>query len=344
MEGVAVQHRQGGVSRAGGRCFAPRSTATWLVFRGARGYRLRAMFDPHRALLLAMLGVFSAVVLLADEPAKPVETAALHHVFKLGRDLYSGSSPEDEAAFRELAKLGVRTIISVDGAKPKVELAHRFAMRYVHLPIGYDAIPQSRAAELVKAAMGADGPLYLHCHHGKHRGPAAAATICRARDGWSAECAEAFLRQAGTAPEYAGLFRDVRAFRSPTAEQLARLPSTFPEVAETPELVDAMVAIDEQFEALKGAQKAGWRVASGHPEPTPAQAATLLWEHYRELARTADTAGRNDDFRQQLAASEQAAAALRQLFHIPESAVAERDAAFQRVTKGCAACHKSHRN
>jgi hypothetical protein len=204
-------------------------------------------------------------------------------------------------------------------------------------------VPKSRAAELVKAALGADGPLYVHCHHGKHRGPAAVATICRARNGWSAERADEFLKQAGTAAEYAGLFRDVREFRPPTTEELARLPAKFPEVAETPDLVDAMVTIDEHFDTLKAAQKAGWREVADHPDLTPAQAATLLWEQFREMARTSDTAQRNDDYRKQLAESEQAADALRKSLGESKT-VSERNAAFQRVTKNCTACHKAHRN
>jgi hypothetical protein len=217
-------------------------------------------------------------------------------------------------------------------------------MRYVHLPIGYDAVPKSRAVELVKAALGADGPLYVHCHHGKHRGPAAAATICRARDGWSAERAEEFLKQAGTAADYAGLFRDVREFRAPTGEELARLSATFPETAETPALVDTMVAIDERFDALKAAQQAAWREVPGHPDLTPRQAAVLLWERLRELTRDPDTQKRGDDYRARLLDSERATAALRQLLSEHGSTALSRDAAVQQVTKTCAACHKAHRN
>jgi protein tyrosine phosphatase (PTP) superfamily phosphohydrolase (DUF442 family) len=296
-----------------------------------------------RLALFTALILSLAAVMRAGEPAVAVPTTTLRNVFKLEDALYSGNSPDNEEAFRELTKLGVKTIISVDGGKPNLELAHKFGMRYVHLPIGYDAVPKSRAAELVKAAMAADGPLYVHCHHGKHRGPAAAATICRARDGWTAERADAFLRQAGTAADYAGLFRDVREFQPPIAEELARLPSTFPEIADTPDLVDAMVVIDEYFEALKAAQKAGWRKVPSHPDLTPAQSATLLWEQFREMARTGDTAQRNDDYRSQLAESKEAADALR--LSLGESrTTSERDAAFQRVTKNCAACHKAHRN
>ena len=283
---------------------------------------------------------------LAEGPAQPVETAVLHNVFRVNARLYSGNGPGDEAAFRELAKLGVKTIISVDGAPPKLALARKFGMRYVHLPIGYDGVPQARAAELTKAAQTAeaDGPVYLHCHHGKHRGPAAVAVVCRALDGWGVEKADAFLKQAGTAPDYAGLYRDVGAFRPPTAEELARLPAQFPESVTTAPLVEAMVAIDEHFDTLKAAQKTAWREIPGHPDITPAQASTLIWQRLRELARDPDTKKRGADYEIMLTESEQAADTLRQLLRDSTGETAARDAAFHRAWKSCATCHKAHRN
>jgi protein tyrosine phosphatase (PTP) superfamily phosphohydrolase (DUF442 family)/cytochrome c556 len=295
---------------------------------------------------MAFLGSSGSGVAAGEQPAQPVETAVLHNVFRVDAKLYSGNGPEDEAAFRELSKLGVKTIISVDGSQPKIALARKFGMRYVHLPIGYDGVPQSRANELTKAAQMAEaaGPVYLHCHHGKHRGPSAVAVVCRALDGWSVEKADAFLKQAGTAPDYAGLYRDVRAFRPPTAEELARLPAQFPESVKAEPLVDAMVAIDEHFDALKAAQKAAWREIPGHPDLTPAQASTLIWERLRELARDPDTKKRGADYEKMLTESEQSADALRQLLRDPASEAAARDAAFSRAGKSCATCHKAHRN
>src|SRR5262245_43776503 len=108
-------------------------------------------------------------------PAQPVEVGHLHNVFRLEEGLYSGSAPESELDFQEIAKLGVKVIISVDGAKPNVDVAHRAGLRYVHLPIGYDGVPEQRGIELAKALSDAGAPVYFHCHHGLHRGPAAAA-------------------------------------------------------------------------------------------------------------------------------------------------------------------------
>ncbi len=282
----------------------------------------------------------------AAEPAKPIQAAPLHNVFQLEGGLYSGDAPEGDEGFRELQKLGVKTIISVDGSQPNVELAHKYGMRYVHLPFGYDGVPQARGMELAKAAQMAttEGPVYMHCHHGMHRGPAGVAIVCRALDGWSAEDAEAFLKQAGTSPDYPGLFRDVKKFQPPTADQLARLPTTFPEHAKPGPLVDAMVAIDETFDGLKAAQKAGWREIPGHPDLQPAQAAVLLWEGFRELGRDAEATKRGDDFLEKRAEAEKSADALRKILADPIADTPARDAALQAMTKSCGTCHKAHRN
>ncbi len=296
----------------------------------------------RRFLSLQLLFAMAHLASAAD-PASPVASGTLHNVFRIDAELFSGSSPDTDAAFRELARLGVKTILSVDGAKPGLELARKFGMRYVHLPIGYDGVPQARGEELVKAVQTADGPVYVHCHHGRHRGPAATATVCRALKRWSAATAEAFLNQAGTSSDYAGLYRGVRTFRPPGAEALASLPAEFPESAKTEPLVDVMVALDEHFDALKAAQENGWSGVPPFPALTSMQIATLVWEQFRELSRAPATDKRGAAFRAKLTDAEQAADAFRQLLRHSMDA-AELDAAFQRAVQSCTDCHKAHRN
>jgi len=121
----------------------------------------------------------------------------LHNVFRATPKIFSGSSPDNEAGFAEIAKLGVKTMVSVDGGRPDVETAKKFGLKYIHLPIGYDGIPSNRVVELVKAAQTLEGPIYVHCHHGLHRGPAAVAVMCEAVAGWSTNLAEQWLKRAG---------------------------------------------------------------------------------------------------------------------------------------------------
>src|SRR5688572_19279104 len=58
-----------------------------------------------------------------------------------GGVLYSGGQPDGDAGFASLEKLGVKTVISVDGARPEIDVAKSHGMRYVHLPIGYNDVP-----------------------------------------------------------------------------------------------------------------------------------------------------------------------------------------------------------
>lgn len=273
----------------------------------------------------------------------PLRSTHVHNLFRAITNVFSGSSPDTDAAFAEIARLGVKTIISVDGGKPDVDGARKHGLRYIHLPIGYDGVPTNRVAELARAAQTAVGPLYVHCHHGLHRGPAAVAVMCQAIGGWTTNQAVMWLKQAGTSTDYTGLYRSVMEFRAPARDTIAGIIE-LPEITRTPSLVEAMVAIDADYESLKAAQRTGWRAIPSQPNIVPAQAATVLWEHFKELARLEDTAHRPDDYRAKLAASEKASGQVRTLLHDPAAATGARDSAFKALGQTCSACHKTFRN
>lgn len=295
-------------------------------------------------ILLPLAFCLAVTISRAADPA-PLELPGVHNAFRITDHLLCGSQPEGDAAFAALAKAGVKTIITVDGAKPDLEMARKYGLRYIHLPFGYDGIPTSRIPELTKAAIDAEkeGEVFVHCHHGKHRGPAAIGVICEATLGWTPTQAEDWLKLAGTAPDYPGLFKAVREFKAPTREEIARV-GPLPEVTKTEDIVDTMVAIDDRLEALKAAQKADWKTPPGHPDASPAHQATLLWEQFRELARTPDTAKRPDDYRQHLATAEKDADALRTALKATPPDTAALDASLKTATQSCAACHKDYRN
>ena len=71
-----------------------------------------------------------------------------------------------------------------------------------------------------------DGPFYVHCFHGKHRGPAAAAALGRiAVDGVPREQAIAEMRQwCGTSEKYEGLYRTIAEVLRPDAEDATDEP------------------------------------------------------------------------------------------------------------------------
>lgn len=277
-----------------------------------------------------------------NQIAQTVAISGVHNSFRASTNIYSGNAPENDAAFAAIAKLGVKTIISVDGSKPDVTTAHKYGLRYIHLPYGYDGIPTNRVAELAKVATTEPGPFYVHCHHGKHRGPAAVAVMCLSAAGWTTNQAVAWLREAGTADDYPGLYRVAREFKAPTTAELAAVKE-LPEIAKSTSLVEAMVAIDAHLDALKLSQQAGWKTPPQHADISPAHEATLLWEQFREIARLKEMAERPEDYREKIGAAEQAAEILRKLLREPADN-ARIDATFKQLGQSCVTCHQKYRN
>jgi protein tyrosine phosphatase (PTP) superfamily phosphohydrolase (DUF442 family) len=285
----------------------------------------------------------------APPGVKPLEAPAIHNLFALGTNIFSGSTPEGAEGYEALAKLGVKTIISVDGAAPDAEAARKLGMRYVHLPHGYDGISTNLQLLLAKAGRELSGPIYVHCHHGKHRGPAAAAVICMADQGWSKSQAEAFLVAAGTATNYVGLYEVVREFQLPTIEQLMALPANFPEKAQVSGLTDSMVGVDERWENLKEVRAAGYLVPKDHPDIQPANETVILSEHYREAQRLPDVIAKGTDMVGRFKTAEtEAKEAERLLRRFGAGGNAELkaqlDQAFDAMAKSCSTCHKAHRD
>jgi len=270
----------------------------------------------------------------------PVEVEGIHNAFWLGPELMSGSQPEGEIAFESLAKHGIKTLISVDGAAPDAETAAKHGIRTVHLPIGYDGMTRERQVELVRAAKDLPGPIFVHCHHGKHRGPTAAAIIAMGDDGWTVEEAAAAQVTMGTAAEYAGLYACVAEFTQPTAKELKRADDSFPTRSPVSDMAEAMVHIDERWESLKVAKASEWTEVPGHPDVVPAHEALMVREVFTEWARPEFSAP--DDFKQMNADMEKAAADLESAIRAGDTAAA--NAAFAAGNAACKACHVVYRN
>ncbi len=273
-------------------------------------------------------------------PAK-IQVPGCENVWALQGGLISGGEPRGEAAYRALAALGVKTILSVDGARPDAEAARKFGIRYVHLPIGYDGIKRDRGLEIARVARDLPRPLYVHCHHGKHRGPAAAATALVALGEATCDEAASWMKKAGTSQDYWGLYADVKAFRA-TAQEIDAADGSFPEANVVAGLTKAMTEIDLRWENLALAREAGWAAPPDHPDIDPAHEVLQVRELFRELARDQAVQKRPEDFRVLLSEAEQSAADLETTVRSRDQAGA--DAARTRLDDTCKRCHQAYRN
>jgi protein tyrosine phosphatase (PTP) superfamily phosphohydrolase (DUF442 family) len=277
-----------------------------------------------------------------------VESPHLPNAFRLHDKVISGGEPEGETGFQELQSLGVRTIISVDGAQPDVALAKKYGLRYVHLPFGYDGIPQKRIEELARAVRDLPGPIYIHCHHGKHRGPAAATAACVSVGFLEPDQVLGVLKTAGTSQNYQGLYRSAESARRIEDRLLDALPAEFKEAVKLPPLAEAMVAIDHTHDRLKAVAQAGWRADPEQPDLDPAHEALLLREHFTELLRTEEVQQRPSRFVQLARDTEHASAELERYLRNPpgnSTALVQRASQLlESVTANCTTCHGEFRD
>lgn len=287
---------------------------------------------------------------------KPVKLTSQHlpNPVRLHEKVISGGLPEGAAAFQELADLGVKTVISVDGMTPDVTGAAKHGLRYVHLPHGYDGIPAQRIKELAKAVRDLPGPIYIHCHHGKHRSPAAASVACVSAGLISPDLAIQVLELAGTNPGYRGLFAAAEAATPFEDAFLNELNVEFKEVQEIPPMTEAMVRLSHVSDHLKRIGEAGWQPTADHPDLEPAHEALLLRELFTELLRTEEVKQQPMDFQEWLRDSEAAALELESQLSVwrnsrpvssPPAALSSTLAAqLARVLANCQTCHVKYRD
>lgn len=267
------------------------------------------------------------------------EQAGLHNLIQVTDQLYSGSEPEGDEGFENLAKLGIKTIISVDGLRPNLEAAAKHNLRYVHIPIGYDGIPDMSAAALRRAANECTGPIYVHCHHGKHRGPAATAVVCMAAHHVSAGDAERILNLAGTGKEYAGLWRDVGRY---PALNFDGPPPELVEVAKVDSLASLMAGLDRHWDQLKLCREAGWATPATHPDLIPLNEAVLVREFLQEGHRMVAADAYDSQFHTTFTTAETIALELENSLKQSDSAAATH--AISKLETSCKQCHTSYRN
>lgn len=262
----------------------------------------------------------------------------LPNLLEITDNIYSGGEPQNEEAFAELVRLGVKTIVSVDGARPNVEEARQYGLRYVHIPTGYDGISKEAGLSLARLVRDAQGPFYIHCHHGVHRGPAAAAVACIASGAVDGEGALKILEKAGTGKDYAGLWRDVESYTPPPAG--AELPELV-EIAEVGSLAAAMAKLDRASDDLKLCRDANWSTPPNHPDLIPAREALLIKEGLHEAARNLAN-DRPERFRTRLSEAETIAGKIEDFLKSSQFDLAGQQ--FETLRATCKKCHQDYRN
>lgn len=220
--------------------------------------------------------------LLIDSTDAGVHNVRLFHMDN-ERVVLSGSLPEQDAGFDSLHEMGVTTVISVDAAMPDLERAQARGMRYIHIPIKYGGITTEERTALALALKESEGTVYVHCHHGKHRGPAAAAIglvgmgACEPGDG------VALMEHAGTSEAYRGLWDDVAGASEMEDPVLASARPMLVEMARVEGLPGAMAEMDRVFDHLLLMSALEWQAPAHHPDLSARSESGQLTDLFRVI-------------------------------------------------------------
>ncbi len=284
--------------------------------------------------------------------SQPSELPGIHNLFYLGDNIISGGEPEGPAALKALAQLGVKTILSVDGKVPDAATAKSLGMRYVHIPIQYSGIDDQAIARISKTFRELEGPFFVHCFHGKHRGPAAAAVGRLVLDGIPREQAMAEMHQwCGTSLKYKGLFQTIGQQVIPSSSTTQALDFDFPAAHEFDGFRGTMVPMARSWDEIKFARKRKWALNPSKPDIVPAQEALQLTQIFERCLEQKDLPANTDQVRNWLRDGKQGASDLARILSGQTKLEsqgtdwrAQAEDAYKLVASSCRECHLEYRN
>jgi protein tyrosine phosphatase (PTP) superfamily phosphohydrolase (DUF442 family)/cytochrome c556 len=273
-----------------------------------------------------------------------IDLKHVHNVHRVTDKVISGSQPEGPEGLAEIAALGVKTIISVDGITPDAENAKKLGMRYIHLPISYDGVTEQRGKEIAKAIQEMPGPIYIHCHHGKHRSAGAVAVACVYAGELPISQAEAVLKTFGTGLNYKGLWKAAADARPVDPHELKNMEVAYVEKTQIADMAAWMVKVDDHFDHLKAIQKAGWAPPSDHPDLDPPHEALQLEEALTESMRGPDGQKTTDEFKKMMQDNIVKSQELKAILSAKPIDKKAADAAMKAANTSCLNCHKVYRD
>ncbi len=303
--------------------------------------------EPEIIKLLEAMPESAALIEAPDlADAAPRNLPGLHNVVAYHEGYWSGSAPDGATGFESLAAMGVRTIISVDGAAPDVEAARSHGLRYIHLPIGYNGFSEERKLELTRATRDAlaEGPVYIHCHHGRHRSAGAAGAVAVSLGWLTPDLAVTRMKVSGTAPNYTGLYACVAEAAPINPAAIDAVSADFPEVSRPVGFVKGMVEVELVADNLKAIEQAGWTTPRDHPDLVPAAEAGRMVDLFRVLAEGHRAKDEPAEFNAMLVESIDIAQQLEGLLVEGKASHDELSRQFQLLNASCTSCHVKYRD
>lgn len=168
---------------------------------------------------MGLARILLTVALAASVPSAAWAEPALEGVRNFHRvndRIFRGGQPTEEG-FRNLAKLGVTTVIDLRHVKEhsttdEAATVQRLGMRYVNVPMPSLKTPRTDQLAKVMELLDSGERVFVHCHQGKDRTGTAIAVYRIERDGWTNARALDEAEQLGMHWYHRGMKRLIRKY------------------------------------------------------------------------------------------------------------------------------------
>ena len=164
-----------------------------------RGSKNRLELSSRQAALFALLILlaFTGAVIPAHQETG-TSSAEIENFGKVNDNYYRGSQPSEQQ-FRQLKRLGIKTVIDLrkDFVEKEPEWVRNAGMQYFNIPLKASRAATDEQTEYFLRLVNdpANWPVYVHCKGGRHRTGALTAVYRITRDGWTADQAYREMKQ-----------------------------------------------------------------------------------------------------------------------------------------------------
>ncbi|MEB3223937.1 MAG: tyrosine-protein phosphatase [Candidatus Sericytochromatia bacterium] len=141
----------------------------------------------------------------------------LGHFFKVDDQLFRGQQPSDKG-LSQLREMGVKHVVYLHfnrkQAAHEKAVVEGLGMKFTHLPMSWLLPPKQVQIETwLKVALDpAQGPVFVHCQHGRDRTGTMVAIYRIAHDGWKFDQAYAEMKEKGFRTFFLGLSYGVKQY------------------------------------------------------------------------------------------------------------------------------------
>ncbi|MFH1238511.1 MAG: dual specificity protein phosphatase family protein [bacterium] len=123
----------------------------------------------HLFLITAFISLWALSLYGAELAIPQNDIPGLPNFAKVSDVLYRGAQP-DEQGFKELKKMGVKTIINLRDNHSDTEMMKDLGLQYVSIPVNtWDLEDKDVVMFLQIATNPANQPIFVHCQHGSDR-------------------------------------------------------------------------------------------------------------------------------------------------------------------------------